>query len=528
MKLKNIFFVAVLALSLCSCSKTYMDTVPEDAVSKGVILESATNAKLAVNGLMRAMYRQYLSTQGCNGEGTMKYWFSDWQADDVHTVSYTGWANLWNSIYIENSASMYNYYMWYYYYKLIVNANAIIVNIDAATGDENEKKFIKAQALTMRAYSYLRLTEYYCPRYSEMQSHPQGIVLRLDESTGDLAPSDQSKVYDQIFKDLDDAITLFKASNLTAKDMYCSESYVPSIKLAYGVYARAALFTEKWDKAADNAKLAREGYSLMSVDDYINGGFSTPNAEWIFYNDGAATQSLHYYGFFSYNGSNASSSASRTYPKAISKTLYDQIPVTDIRRGMFQHPDSITGMTDYTVTYKSGSPQQKEVIKKHPGKIYSTSTVAAYMQFKFQGQNGAYNIGDICNMRASEMYLIEAEAQARLGKDSEAQRLLKELVKDSGRDPEFSTSLTGAALLEQVKLYRRIELWNEGFRWYDLKRYNEPRIRKSQKEGGNFGASFCVNLQPTDKNHWVYVIPNREKDYNKAFSANADPVKTEQ
>lgn len=46
----------------------------------------------------------------------------------------------------------------FYYYKLIVNANAIIMNIDNAKGTDSEKQFIKAQkALTFRAYSYLML-----------------------------------------------------------------------------------------------------------------------------------------------------------------------------------------------------------------------------------------------------------------------------------------------------------------------------------------------------------------------------------
>lgn len=534
MKLRNIILYLGLASVLSSCEDGYLETSPESSTGKSTIFESTDNAKLVINGIMRSMYRQYLSTQGINGEPVTKYWFSDFQSDDLQVVAQTSWASLYNSNDIDNETSMYNYYMWYYYYKLIGNANSVIANIDAATVSENEgeRLFIKAQALTMRAFSYSRLAEFYCPRWSERNTYPQGLVLRLDESTGALAPSSQEDVYAQIYQDLDDAIKLYADSGTDADAQYGSGSavYLPTPELAYGVYARTALYREDWATAAKYAALARANCTLMSVDEYVDGGFNTPNSEWIFCSDGAATQTLHYYGFFSYMGSNSSSSASRSYPKAMSKTLYDKIPATDIRRDMFLDPALVPGITDYSARYASTAKDnvKKTVDQLYPGKLYSTSYAAAYMQFKFQGLNGAYNVGDPCHMRASEMYLIEAEALARQGQDEAARKLLTELVKDSGRDPEFSTSLSGNDLIEQVKLYRRIELWGEGFRWYDLKRYGEPRIRLTMKDGGSFAVAFCVNLQPEDKNHWTYVYPQRETDYNDAFKENTVPVKTEQ
>ena len=74
------------------------------------------------------------------------------------------------------------------------------------------------------------------------------------------------------------------------------------------------------------------------------------------------------------------------------------------------------------------------------------------------------------------MYLNEAEALARLGRNSEAQQALFDLI--ITRDPAYTkSSNTGDALVEEILLQRRIELWGEGFRYFDLKRMNLPLDR---------------------------------------------------
>lgn len=81
------------------------------------------------------------------------------------------------------------------------------------------------------------------------------------------------------------------------------------------------------------------------------------------------------------------------------------------------------------------------------------------------------------NFRSAEMYLIEAEANCHLGnKDTETQNLLIELNRTSGRNTAYTCTKTGDELLEEVKLYRRIELWGEGFDWFDYKRWKESIV----------------------------------------------------
>ena len=68
--------------------------------------------------------------------------------------------------------------------------------------------------------------------------------------------------------------------------------------------------------------------------------------------------------------------------------------------------------------------------------------------------------------------------------------------------------------MKEVKLYRRIDLWGEGFDWFDYKRWNEPIVRHVHKDGGSFHAQFAGTIHPADNNHWTWVYPAKEVDYN--------------
>ena len=75
-------------------------------------------------------------------------------------------------------------------------------------------------------------------------------------------------------------------------------------------------------------------------------------------------------------------------------------------------------------------------------------------------------------MRSAEAYLNEAEAEAYLGHDEEARRVLNLL-----RANRFSASsnnevtASGAELITSIRNERRRELALEGHRWFDLRRY---------------------------------------------------------
>ena len=533
---KNIFVKSLLligaALLTVSCSKEYLDTASESSESPATIFETTDNAKMAINGIARMMTTQYLGSQGMNGEGTIKNWYGNYSGNDAQKCGLTGWALLINSNHHENPDSQYLYYPWFYFYKIIGNANSVLANIDGADGPQSERDFIKAQALVYRAYSYMMLVQFYCQRWSDNAN--DGIPLRLDTSTGDLAKTPTKGVYTQIYKDLDEAIQLFGASGLKRAS---SEFYLPDIDVAYAVYARAALNREDWENAAKYAALARKDHDLMTQKQYMQSGFSVPNSDWIWGVYDAGDQTIYYYSYFAYCGSNSNAGACRNYPFAISKELYDQIPETDVRRNLWLAPtaeemeetyvDKGDGKTYRCISRTSGLASAGSLFHRGlalrgnglTSKLYSTSQIYMYMQLKFQAQD-LPGVGSFHLFRAGEMAFIEAEADCHLNRDAQAQKILEEVNKTF--DASYSCSKTGADLLNEVKLYRRIHLWGEGYDWFDYKRWGEPIVRKSIANGGSWHSTFAITMEPAEKNNWTFLIPNRENNYNKLINQFVD------
>jgi hypothetical protein len=519
--MKKYIFMMVAALGLASCSEDYLENTPNDAISTTTAFATTENVALAVNGISKMMTTQYLGVQGMNGEGTMKNWYNNFNGNDTQKCNQTGWSSLWNNLasYKTSQTSTYSVYPWYYYYKLIGNANTVIARAQEAAGPQEEKDFYQAQALVYRAYSYLQLLSMYSTRWCDSNNgSANGVILRLEETDPsndlDKGLSTMAECYGQIYADLDQAISLFQGSGMTRDGFY-----LPDLSVAYAVYARAALYREDWANADKYAALARNGYSLMSVSDY-KAGFSEENNEWIWGVYEAEDQTLYYYSYFAYIGSNASASVCRNYPVAISKELIDQIPVTDVRRDLYLVPESDE---EFATMNAAGRATKGAMFNraKANGYLYSTSYVYGYQQYKFRVAflpgGGSFHL-----FRAAEMYYIQAEADCHLGNDAEAQTLLYEVTKQYDDSLETITE-TGDALLEKVKLYRRFDLFGEGFDWSDCKRWKKDIVRKKLNVAdglaseGSFHSTFAITIPADDDSRWIWAIPKKETDYNHAF-----------
>ena len=109
-------------------------------------------------------------------------------------------------------------------------------------------------------------------------------------------------------------------------------------------------------------------------------------------------------------------------------------------------------------------------------------------------------------MRASEMVLIEAEAYAQQGHEAKAAEVLKVLM--TNRQPGWNKPTVN---VEEVYLQRRIELWGEGFTYFDLKRLNKGIDRNY--EGNNYPAGYKLTV-PAHSVLWTYQIPLTEIQEN--------------
>ena len=535
--------VLVSASTLVSCGADYLNTNPTESISADDAVATTENAYKALNGIAKSMSTQQAAwDQGCAGENRIIALYENYASQDYFYNYYAqGWAPIMNLAYSLRNNTSYDAYPWYYYYTLVGQANTIITRIDDATGDESMKKFEKASALTFRAYSFEKLLHYYAPRWQDSNNGSElGICLRLDESTGELPQSTMAECYAQIYKDLDEAISLFQQSGMNRGS---NEIWIANENVAHAVYARAALAKQDYQTALTHAPLARKGYALMSNADYY-AGFCKPTSEWIFGSYGDAQENMWYWSFgtqYSCNGYYANNTACGA--GSIDIELTNQIPDNDARKGLFLTPDKFENfdLNDKTVADNnylsygimgfSNDALWDEVDAwvENRHNSSATSTMDRPYQpgyYYVGGQTKFYvfdtpGVGYLPFIRSSEMVLIEAEANYFLGNETAAQAALVELNATTGRDANYTCNKTGEDLFDEIVNYRRLELWGEGFGYSDYKRWNKAISRKSLAQGGSAAVAIAVTVKTDDPN-WTWAIPQWESDYNDAFR---DPTK---
>jgi hypothetical protein len=460
----------------------------------------------SLNGIHRSMFFQW-ANQGEAGEGSMNINRDMLGEDLVMTASGNGWYNTtyqWSAHRGETNATA--YFPWRMYYRIISNANLIINNIDNSTGDATLKTVVKGEALCYRAWAHFQLVQLYGKRYNAaaMPNSQPGVPIMLTENYDGQARNSVEEVYTQINADLDAAILALTGYNRTNISHF-------NIDVARGIKARVALTMQNWASAASLASLARIGsgtlaapkYPLMTNSDYKAGFNSYSNKEWMWGSQVITDQTTYFYSFHAYMSRNFSSTNIRGNPKAINRVLYNDplFTATDVRKQNFDPTGLHTALMATMVNPASFTK-----------KLYTSQ--------KFLAASEADSRGDVVYMRAAEMYLIEAEAYARMGgKDIEAQAALNALRQNRETVPAsyIASTKTGVALIDEIMLNRRLELWGEGFRFYDLKRLNLPLNRT----GANHTVALCIETSiPAGDVRWEFLIPKSEIDANPLMEQN--------
>ncbi|MEO0734634.1 MAG: RagB/SusD family nutrient uptake outer membrane protein, partial [Bacteroidota bacterium] len=373
----------LLLLVITGCEKDFLEERPTNAVAASAATESTTNLFAIVNGIHRLLYTR----QGSNGRGGYSAMLIQNDAlgeDLVMNARANGWwINMaaWRDH--VNAFDTDTRHGWRVMYKVINNANVVISGADVAAGPTAELNAALGQAYAYRAFAHFFLVQRHAIRYQPGGSNTQpGIPLKLNPEIEALSRATVEEVYTQINADLDQAITLladFERPN---------PSHINQ-RVAQGLKARVNLVQGNWSVAADFAVQAREGFPLMSNDDYQLGFNDYTNEEWMwggFYNE---EQGSAFTNFGAWMSRNFSSSNIRGNPKSINSLLYEMIPESDVRSLVFSadgsHPTLPAGI---------------EISGRHRRFPYTSQ--------KFLAFGTGDSRGDVPYMRAAEMYLIEA------------------------------------------------------------------------------------------------------------------------
>ncbi len=536
--INKLFAGSLLAgmMLVSSCAGDYLDTAPTDSTGATDAVSTTANAMKALNGIAKIMTTQHsYFGGGFAGENNIMIQYESYPSENYNYNYYaSGWSPIFNQEFHTRTNSIYDAYAWYYYYTIAGNANTILANIDNAEGTEAERNFVKASALTFRAYAFEKLVHYYCWRWQDSNNGAsQGIVLRLDESTGGQGYATLAETYAQIYKDLDEAIMLFEQSGM---DRNASQVWMPNINVAHAIYARAALTKQDYTKALTEAKLARQNYPLMSNAEY-HAGFCNPTSEWIFGSFGSAQENNWYWSYgtqYACNGYYANAAGAANGAGSIGRELINRIPNNDARKALFLTEDKFPGYNfndgsamdlGYGIL-GMGDDEKKADALWEEAAAYCQKMAVSGLEAPYQagymylgGQLKFYvfdtpGVSYLPFIRSSEMVLVEAEANYFLNDETAARAALVELNATSGRNPEYTCDKSGEALWNEIMDYRELELWGEGFAWSDYKRWNRDIVRHSFAEGGNAHISVAKTIPASGVNKWTWDVPLNETDYN--------------
>lgn len=534
--INKLFAGSLLAgmMLVSSCAGDYLDTAPTDSTGATDAVGTTANAMKALNGIAKIMTTQHsYFGGGFAGENNIMIQYESYPSENYnYNVYASGWSPIFNQEFHTHTNSIYDAYAWYYYYTIAGNANTILANIDNAEGTEAERNFVKASALTFRAYAFEKLVHYYCWRWQDSNNGAsQGIVLRLDESTDGQGYATLAETYTQIYKDLDEAIMLFEQSGM---DRNASQVWMPNINVAHAIYARAALTKQDYTKALTEAKLARQNYPLMSNAEY-HAGFCNPTSEWIFGSFGSAQENNWYWSYgtqYACNGYYASTQ--QTGAGSIGRELINRIPNNDARKALFLTEDKFPGYNfndgsamdlGYGILGMGNDAEKADALWEDAAAYCQKMAVsgleapyqAGYMHLGGQLKFYVFDTPGVSYLpfiRSSEMVLVEAEANYFLNDETAARASLVELNATSGRNPEYTCDKSGEALWNEIMDYRELELWGEGFAWSDYKRWNRDIVRHSFAEGGNAHISVAKTIPASGVNKWTWDVPLNETDYN--------------
>ena len=536
--INKLFAGSLLAgmMLVSSCAGDYLDTAPTDSTGATDAVGTTANAMKALNGIAKIMTTQHsYFGGGFAGENNIMIQYESYPSENYNYNYYaSGWSPIFNQEFHTRTNSIYDAYAWYYYYTIAGNANTILANIDNAEGTEAERDFVKASALTFRAYAFEKLVHYYCWRWQDSNNGAsQGIVLRLDESTGGQGYATLAETYAQIYKDLDEAIMLFEQSGM---DRNASQVWMPNINVAHAIYARAALTKQDYTKALTEAKLARQNYPLMSNAEY-HAGFCNPTSEWIFGSFGSSQENNWYWSYgtqYACNGYYANAAGAANGAGSIGRELINRIPNDDARKALFLTEDKFPGYNfndgsamdlGYGIL-GMGDDEKKADALWEEAAAYCQKMAVSGLEAPYQagymylgGQLKFYvfdtpGVSYLPFIRSSEMVLVEAEANYFLNDETAARAALVELNATSGRNPEYTCDKSGEALWNEIMDYRELELWGEGFAWSDYKRWNRDIVRHSFAEGGNAHISVAKTIPASGVNKWTWDVPLNETDYN--------------
>ncbi len=481
-RIKLFIVSATAALSFSAC----LEKLPENAIPEDKAILTLADANQALLGV----YADFKSSALYSGLLTL---LPDIQADLVYAVDgYTNtYGDIWRWELLSTSAEISSVYA--QLYKVIGDCNFFFDYVErlraslTEDSDFDTLRELEGEAYFARALAYSELIKLFCKAYDpDTAANELGVVLVSSyHNPGYLTRASLEKSYQFVLDDLEKAAEYIALDETNNSD-YFTKSVVNAL------YARIYLYMQDWDKAIEySTKVIDDEYLLLSSASTAYGSTGQSYYQYMWTND-AASEIIWKVGFTntSYGGALGSVFLNYNYVYY----LPDYVPATwalnlyannDLRYSAF--------FKNYTTGFAHGL-QWPLLVKYYGNETFLKDRILHVNMPKV--------------FRLSEQYLIRAEAYCQKKKFSDAGKDITTL-RTARYSSYGSTSLSESNWLQTISDERVRELFMEGFRLQDLKRWHKGFERKAQESSVKEGSSLKI---AADDVRFVWPIPQHELD----------------
>lgn len=461
MKMKKIVLLLTLVVTFYSCEDS-LDRLPNDSLVSDTAYRTVDDLNLGLNGVFSFYSNRNIIT------------FNSIFTDESKIGADNGGQEviLYNQV-LDATTGRANA-IWDGHYAVIARANRIIEAAALITPTSAELATynnIVGQCYAIRALCHLDLLNHYTEDPTDLNSLAVPYVDRVISSG--LPRNTVQEVHDFILADLDVAAANINNTSIT----FATADFLEFVR------AKLYFLTGNYSQALVNAQNLIDTVDLATSAEYAGIFDDTSTKELIFSRLRTNTEAFMG-GTWYFTGTGGAF-------LEMSNKMNNALNPNDVRTNVLLDPTSDVANNEHLIN-------------------------------KYPGSNGLPFFNQEKNMRISEMYLIKAECQARLGNFTGAAQTIKTLRDNryvAGTEPGLDVYSNMSEAAVAILAERNLELGYEGHRYVDLKRLrfdvNSGIVRDPADCGG---ATPCI-LGVTD-HRFVLPIPQNEVDVNTSMVQN--------
>ena len=482
MKFVRVMVVATLALGLSSC----LEKTPGDYIPETESMKTLNGAEQVLTGI----YTAYMSSGLYSGYLTL---CPDVQSDLVYAVQGNSntLGNIWQWDIRSTNSEVESVYA--ALYRVIGRCNFFLDQVAALrksmTDDDSIETldYYTGEVYCARALAYSELIKCFCKAYDPATAENELGVVLADTYFGK-KPAKRASLYDSyqfVISDLE------KAESLLDEDYNYYHYPYFTHAAAHAIHARVALYMQDWDKAISESTILIESgaFALASCRSY-----ATSNQTFLQYlwSNDASYEDIWRIGYTATSYGGAQGSIFLNFTTDYYYYYPDYVPAQWVLK-LYTSGDA--RYDAYFATLQTGYSHQ--LTWPLLVKYYGNESLRANM---------IYHVNMPKPLRLAEQYLIRAEAYCQKGAYASASADLSAL-----RQTRFtsggSISVNSGNWLQTISDERVRELYMEGFRLHDLKRWGMGFERTPQTHSQSEGSSLKIEAgNPL----FVWPIPNHE------------------